>query len=200
MTMKTQMHNNQLPPHNQSPNLTEGLEAGDLARLINTRVTIDEYKSKIGSDDEIVVVTIQVKGKEPALDLVSFIEKSYDWVLDADASSGEMDNGDYLVFIEIDREQSVPENLVTMFGDLENLTEVEPHEWKFYSFKTKKISDLSLEKLTAAIPLTRQAYQELERRQKQDIDKLKTAAGVRVDTQAPKNDFTESLRIAAGIR
>lgn len=199
--MKTQMHpHSQQPHHNQLSKVLEGLEAGDLARLINTRVTIDEYKSKIGNDDEIVVVTLQVKGKEPALDIVSFIEKSYDWVLDADASSGEMDNGDYLVFVEIDREESVPEHLVTMFEDLKNLTEIEPHEWKFYSFKTKKISDLSLEKLTAAIPLTRQAYQELERSQKQDIDKLKTAAGVRVNTQAPKNDFTESLRIAAGIR
>ena len=32
-----------------------------------------------------------------------------------------------------------------------------------------------------------------------EMDKLKTAAGVKVDTKAPKNDFTESLRIAAGI-
>ena len=31
------------------------------------------------------------------------------------------------------------------------------------------------------------------------IDKLKTAAGVDVDTKAPKNDFTENLRNLAGI-
>jgi hypothetical protein len=31
------------------------------------------------------------------------------------------------------------------------------------------------------------------------IDQLKTAAGLDVDTKAPKNDFTESLRNLAGI-
>jgi hypothetical protein len=34
----------------------------------------------------------------------------------------------------------------------------------------------------------------------EQIDKLKTAAGVKVTTKAPKNDMTESLRIAAGIK
>ena len=32
-----------------------------------------------------------------------------------------------------------------------------------------------------------------------DIDSLKTAAGLDVDTKAPKNDYTESLRNLAGI-
>ena len=29
---------------------------------------------------------------------------------------------------------------------------------------------------------------------------MKAIAGVKIDTKAPKNDFTESLRIAAGLR
>jgi hypothetical protein len=32
-----------------------------------------------------------------------------------------------------------------------------------------------------------------------ELDKLKAVAGVKVDTKAPKNEYTESLRIAAGI-
>jgi hypothetical protein len=33
-----------------------------------------------------------------------------------------------------------------------------------------------------------------------DLDDMRTAAGIKVKTKAPKNEYTESLRIAAGIR
>jgi hypothetical protein len=48
------------------------------------------------------------------------------------------------------------------------------------------------------IPATPEEYQ--QKFGKKDLDSLKAAAGVRVDTKAPKNDYTESLRIAAGIK
>jgi hypothetical protein len=34
----------------------------------------------------------------------------------------------------------------------------------------------------------------------QELDSLRTAAGVAVTTKAPVNSFTESLRIAAGLK
>ena len=74
------MHNNQL---------NENLEEGDLKRLVHDELHIDEYKSKMGDDADVCVISFKVAGKEPAIDLVSFIEKGYDWVLDADGSSGE---------------------------------------------------------------------------------------------------------------
>jgi hypothetical protein len=48
------------------------------------------------------------------------------------------------------------------------------------------------------IPKTPQEYR--EQFGHQEIDKLKATAGVKVTTKAPKNDVTESLRIAAGIK
>ena len=83
--------------------LKEGLEKGDLERLVSPKISIDEYKSKMGSDEEIVVVSFTLQGKEPALDLVNFVEKSYEWVADADVSSGEVFDGSYIVFVEIER-------------------------------------------------------------------------------------------------
>ena len=77
-------------------NLFEGLEQGDLKRLIHPELHIDEFKSKLGDDADVVVASFKVDNKEPANDLVNFIEKGYDWVLDADVSSGEMDDGSYI--------------------------------------------------------------------------------------------------------
>ena len=65
---------------NHSNKLFEGLEAGDLARLIHPELHVDEFKSKLGDDADVVVVSFKVDSKEPANDLVAFIEKGYDWV------------------------------------------------------------------------------------------------------------------------
>ena len=184
-------------PHNQ---LFEGLEAGDLARLVDSNVTVDEYRSKIGSDEEIVVLAFKVASKDPALDLVNFIEKSYEWVLDADASSCELTDGSYLVFVEMDRDRSVPENIVTMLEDISKLVDFEPEEWRIEYPKAKKSAELNRDSISAIIPLDPKTYTNLYARTNEDLDRLRTAAGVKVTTRAPVNDFTESLRIAAGIR
>lgn len=180
--------------------LTEGLESGDLERLVLPEISIDEYKSKMGSDDEIVVINFVVQGKEPALDLVNFVEKSYEWVVDADVSSGEVFDGTYIVFIEIDREPTVPDNIMELLEDLENLTEHKVSDWEIKYSKTKKQLKPDLESLKSGIPLTPDEYRRIFKSQKDDLDKLKTASGVAVDTVAPKNEFTEGIRILAGIR
>ena len=181
-------------------NLSEGLESGELERLVSPKLSIDEYKSKMGSDEEIVVVSFNVQGKEPALDLVNFAEKSYEWVVDADVSSGEVFDGSYIVFIEIEREPTIAEHLIEMFTDLENLTEHKVEDWTVEYFKPRKSIKLELESLRATIPGTPAEYRNIVKRQKDDIDKLKTASGINVDTVAPKNEFTENIRTLAGLR
>lgn len=191
------------PNSNNQPqlfNLAEGLESGDLERLISNKITVDEYKSKMGEDDEIVVLGFRVTGKEPALDLVSFIEKSYDWVVDADVSSGEVGDGEFIVFVEVEREPLIAEQILELLKDLENITEYQTEEWEIEYYKPNKKLEPNIDSLSNGIPSTPSEYRQLTKDRQDDIDKLKSAAGVRVDTTAPKNDFTESLRVMAGIR
>jgi hypothetical protein len=182
------MHNN---------NLFEGLEKGDLARLIHPEMHIDEFKSKLGDDKDVIVVTFKVDSKEPANDLVAFIEKGYEWVIDADISSGEMDDGSYIVFVELDRDSNAVENLMSLMDDLMNVTDQKIEDWRVRYYKAHKERQLSAEALEELVPTSPEAYNKLYG--EQDIDALKTAAGIDVDTKAPKNDFTESLRNLAGI-
>ena len=69
-------------------NLFEGLEKDDLARLIHPELHVDEFKSKLGDDQDVVVLSFKVDAKEPANDLVAFVEKGYDWVVDAEYCTG----------------------------------------------------------------------------------------------------------------
>jgi hypothetical protein len=179
--------------------LKEGLEKGDLERLVSSKISIDEYKSKMGSDEEIVVVSFTLQGKEPALDLVNFVEKSYEWVADADVSSGEVFDGSYIVFVEIERTPDIAEQIIELLDDLERLTEHKVKDWDIEYAKTKQTIKPDVESLKSAIPGTPHDYRTIVKRQSNEIDQLKTAAGIKVNTVAPKNDFTESLRISAGI-
>lgn len=194
--------------HNQQDNLqhqqhrqqfNEGLEKGDLARLVHNELHIDEYKSKMGNDEDMVVVSFKVGGKDPAIDLVNFIEKGYDWVIDADTSSGEMEDGDYIVFVEMERTPRVASQVMEMLNDLVGLTENEVSSWRLRYHKDKTDRPCDEKTIRSVVPSTPKEYLQRVSRDQEELDKLKTASGVKVSTQAPKNEYTESLRIAAGI-
>lgn len=177
--------------------LIEGLEHGDLARLVHNELHIDEFKSKLGEDKDVVVVSFKVTSKEPANDIVSFVEKGYDWVIDADVSSGEMDDGDYIVFVELPRDKKAVSRILEMMDDLVNLTELKVSEWRLRYYKDPKEHSLDSNTLQRLVPTTPDEYD--RRYGTKSMDELKTAAGIDVDTKAPKNPHTESLRVAAGI-
>lgn len=202
--MPNSQHNSKL--------LRENLEQGDLKRLVHDELHIDEYKSKMGDDADVCVISFKVSGKEPSADLVSFIEKGYDYVLDADVSSGEKEGGDYLVFVELDRTPDLPEQIMQIMEDLMNLTEQKVEDWRVRYYKSTEDHELTEDVLEQIIPLTPEAYdvkyskdeEDLEAEPEQDItkdlDQMKATAGVPVTTTAPVNDFTESLRVAAGLK
>lgn len=178
-------------------NLFEGLEQNDLKRLIHPELHIDEFRSKLGDDSDVVVVSFKVDSKQPANDLVGFVEKGYQWVLDADVSSGEMDDGSYIVFLELERNKEACQNIMDLMDAVMNLTDQSADDWRVRYYKSHKEQRLSLEALQNLIPQTADEYN--REYGTEAMDQLKTAAGVKVTTKAPKNEFTESLRIAAGI-
>jgi hypothetical protein len=178
--------------------LHEGLEQGDLKRLVHTEMHVDDFKSKLGRDEDVVVISLKVTGKEPATDIVNFVEKGYEWVIDADVSSGEMDDGDYIVFIEAERDQDIAKNIMTLMSHVMNLTDQDTEDWCVQYYKDSKFHELTEETLESLIPKSPEEYQ--AKFGTEELDNMRAAAGVEVTTKAPKNDFTESLRIAAGIK
>ena len=55
----------------------EGLKSGDLEGVVNKRFTVDQFKSKMGDDRNIMVLTFTVDGMAPAKDLERFAETGY---------------------------------------------------------------------------------------------------------------------------
>jgi hypothetical protein len=177
--------------------ITEGLEQNDLKRLIHPELHIDEYRSKMGKDEDVVVLSFKVNGREPAEDLVNFIEKGYEWVLDADVSAGEIDDGDFLVFVELDRSSDAAENIMSMMQDIMNLTDQDIGEWTVQIRSNPSQIELTVDNIKNNVPLTSSTY--LSKYGKKELDEMRNAAGIAVTTKAPKNDRTQTLRSLAGI-
>jgi hypothetical protein len=136
--------------------LNETLLAGDLKFLVSSVIEIDSYKSKIGDDAKIVVVSFNVENKEPADDLARFLELGYDWVVDADATDGPIDTGKYKVFVEIERNKHTPERIIAMLDAVRKLTNIENFRFRYYkSFKTNPVNPETLRNM---VPLDKESY------------------------------------------
>lgn len=183
--------------------LQEGSEKGDLHRLVQPILSIDEFRSKMGEDKDIVVFGFTVFGKDPATDLVNFVEKSYDWVLDADLSSGETNDGNYVVFIEVERTPKVIEQVMTLMEDLMNLTDQELEDWSFTFYNKPDKHPVTKEELSASIITTSQEYENKisdDLKEGARLNSLRALAGVTVKPSIIKDMEILNMQSAAGIR
>jgi hypothetical protein len=126
------------------------LKANDLTNLVHRIFEIDNYRSKMGDDEDVVVLSFTVESRSPAEDLVSFIEKGYDFVLDADMSPGELKDGKYRVFVELQRGSKVSEQISDLLYGMERLTGID--DFKFRYHKSFDSLDAVQERLEEVIP------------------------------------------------
>ena len=134
----------------------EGLRIGDLKDYVSDIFTIDRFKSKMGEDRDVVVLGFRVLEKYPATDLMEFIEKSYKFILDADMSAGEEFDGQYQVFVEIERTPNLPGQLNQLLNGVSHLTD--NYNWKFRYQKSNGAIPFSEEKIMEHVPMTGGEY------------------------------------------
>lgn len=117
-------------------NLKEGLQYEDLRGLVDNTFSVDQYKPKIGSEDETVVVAFTVTYEEPAKDLSTFIETSPIEHLDVEASTAPESDGSYRVFVEFTRDFKLYEKLENLLRDIDQITSKDDGGWNYIAFKS----------------------------------------------------------------
>ena len=143
--------------HQNKQQLKEGLRSGDLKSYVSEVFTVDRYSSKMGEDQDIVVLGFRVREKNPAIDMMEFIEKGYPFILDADVSSGEENDGQYQVFVEIERTPGLTEQLKDLLGGIGQLCDC--RSWKFRYQKAPESVEFNEDSVAKNIPLTKEDYQ-----------------------------------------
>ena len=144
--------------------LNEGLRPLDLQEMIYPTFEVDTYSSKMGEDRDVCVVSFKVKDRAPAKDLMEFIEKGYHFVLDSDVSSGENENGEYSVFVELERSSRLAEQIKELTYGVRKLTGID--DFKFVYHKDHAVREASEENLKSVIPTSAADYDGLLTRMK----------------------------------
>jgi hypothetical protein len=136
--------------------LNEGLRPLDLQEMVYPTFEVDTYSSKMGEDRDVCVMSFQVKDRAPAKDLMEFIEKGYYFVLDSDISSGENEDGEYSVFVELERSSKLAEHIKEITYGVRKLTGIE--DFKFKYFKQDAVHEVTEDILKSIVPLSAVAY------------------------------------------
>ena len=127
-----------------------GLKQSDLKDLVYHIFEIDTYASKMGEDKNIVTLSFTVKGKAPADDLVRFLEGGYSFILDADATAGEQSDGNYRVFVELERNKFSTKDIIEIVDGVKKLSDIKEFKFRYYKgFRSHKVT---IENLDREVP------------------------------------------------
>ena len=161
----------------ESP-INEDLNALDLADLVNSTIFVDKHKSKLGEDKDVIVLAMEVKNNDAAKDLMSFVERGYTDVIDADNISSENIDGDYVLFIEFERKDTFKDVLSEMLTGVEKLTGID--NWSFKHYKSSKT--LTMEELHNTLPVTPEQYDSFLAKEQNIKDQLQQ---LRINARVP---------------
>jgi hypothetical protein len=173
--------------------LNENLSHKDMEGLIKPTVHVDEFSSKIADDADISVISFYVQGREVAQDLVEFLERGYDFILDADLSPGEIKPNRYLVYAEISRRTKLPEQIYRICEDLGTLGELTIPDWEI-RFREKTMP-CDIEAMSKYLILSPSDYREFDEQLKQ----LQDHAGITPMSKKNKNSDIRDYVALAGL-
>jgi len=158
---------------------------------------VDSYSSKMGDDSDIVTVSFSLKEKAPAEDLVKFLESGYDYILDADVSAGEQSDNTYKVFVEIERNRHIVDNIYEILEGVKKLSGVENFKFRYYkNFKHKEATVENLQ----TIPTSADDYESnknivaMENYKNFFADSFIDSIDMLQETIILKKRYTENLR------
>jgi hypothetical protein len=183
-------------PNNPLNNpLFEALNYKDMEGLMKPTVHVDEFSSKMGDDDDIIVISFFVRDETAAKDLMNWFEKGYDFVIDADRSPGEIKPNRYLVYVEIRRRSTAGAHVETLIDDLGTLTEFNKNDWTMH-YRGKEVP-FSRDEFDRVVPLSPKAYRE---KYDEELNELRIAAGMETKRiYDPKDKDLQAIQSAAGI-
>ena len=183
----------------QKNKLFEGLRKDDLSDLIDPIVSIDRYRSKMGEDDQIIVLAFKCLHQDAAKDLVEFIESGYDWVLDANSSPATDERGKVTVFVEFERRMNLIERIVDLTDEIGRLTG--DIVWKFTYYKGESPISLNAKNLDI-VPNSPKKYR-TKLMQEQELDNMMMTAGLdptKRYKKTPEDKDMSFLQVLAGVK
>lgn len=133
------------------------IQNNDLIDLIKSTFSVDQYKSKIGDDKNVVVLAFEVKDADPAKDLSQFIETGHDCI-DVDVSPGPDKDGNYKVFVELERNSKLFDSIDNILKDITRIDE-SANSFMFNAYKSDMPSNWNRQNFETSVYSSSYDYQ-----------------------------------------
>jgi hypothetical protein len=115
-------------------NLLESMpSAGDLIDLVNPVVSIDEFQPKAGHEFKYITIAFSVVEESAAEDLRTFLERGRAEVIDIEVSPNPDPDGNWLVFVEVKRNECFWNTLEFLLKETERLLG-HKEDWVFTTY------------------------------------------------------------------
>lgn len=174
--------------------INESLNHLDMEHELLPLLGIDEFRSRLGEDADIITLNFIIKSKEAGNDLVTWLERGYDFVLDAEVSPGEVERGKFYVFAEMNRRPSAPRKIMELLDDLSTLTGVDSENW---SLKIKRQRyPATKENIEQHIATTANEY---KKENESELNEWRQTAGLKTISTYNNDDDIKAIKRIAGI-
>lgn len=129
--------------------INESLQPGDLDHLVLPLISVDEFNSKI-DNRRAIVVAFYCTDKNPAEDLMRFVEGSNLPILDTEVSPAPSSEGYYVVFVEFSRNRDFPTTLDEIIKQVDNVAD---NDWQLKVWNHEDIVGYNVETLKQLVIL-----------------------------------------------
>ena len=98
------------------------LRENDLANTVLKKISVDEFEPKTGTTENVLVLGFQLSENLPSKDLYKFLNNSIIEMRDIEVSPNPNPDGYYMVFVEMDRQAEVLNNIKSIVEEVERLS------------------------------------------------------------------------------
>lgn len=174
--------------------INESLSYLDMEHLMLPLLGVDQYKSTVGEDSDVITLNFTVKDEYAGDDLVEWFERGYNWVLDADRSPSEVSQGKYIVFVELERNKLAPKHIIELLSDLQTLTGLTLDQWTIKL--NGESGDASKEFLENNLALKPNEYKQEHH---DELNEWRSIAGLETNTNKTQDADIVQMQRQAGI-
>jgi len=97
------------------------LRENDLADTMLKKISLDEFEPKTGDEKDVAVIGFYVVQETAGKDLYNFLNGSASEWRDVEVSPNPNEDGYYMVFIEVDRNDKLVNTINTLVGEIERV-------------------------------------------------------------------------------
>lgn len=140
--------------------INENLKHEDLKGVVLNKISIDEFEPKTGEKENVAVFGFYVEEKAVGDDLANFLEKSTFDFRDVEVTPNPNPDNKYMVFVEVDRNETMIETLQSVCKDVKNIAG--ELDWQVKPLLSDNEISLADPQLTEFVRMSSDAYETRE--------------------------------------